>query len=98
VAHPTIDAPPPLIDPVQGLVGPGIRLSVPWSVAGFAALSVPAGFDPQGLPVGLSLAGLPERESALLGLGIVIDEELQTWRRKPPEQPSPRADWRNGVD
>jgi aspartyl-tRNA(Asn)/glutamyl-tRNA(Gln) amidotransferase subunit A len=98
VAHPAIDAPPPLIDADRGPVGPAIRLSVPWTVAGFAALSVPAGFDSHGLPVGLSLAGLPEREAALLGLGIVIDEELETWRLRPPERPLPMAEWADGFD
>jgi aspartyl-tRNA(Asn)/glutamyl-tRNA(Gln) amidotransferase subunit A len=34
--------------------------------------------------VGLSLAGLPEREAELLGLAILIDEELQLWRHGPP--------------
>ena len=89
IAHPTLDAPPPLINATGEPSGPRIRLSVPWSVAGFAALSVPAGLDDRGLPVGLSLAGLPEREAELLGLGIVIDEELQSWRQQPPS--SPRA-------
>jgi len=41
---------------------------------------------------GLSLAALPEREAQFLGLGIVIDEELQSWRR------SPRAAWPDSVD
>jgi aspartyl-tRNA(Asn)/glutamyl-tRNA(Gln) amidotransferase subunit A len=86
VAHPTIDAAPPLIDLDSAPTGPRIRLSVPWSIAGFPALSVPAGFDDRGLPVGLSLAGLPERENELLGLGILIDEELQLWRHAPPSQ------------
>jgi aspartyl-tRNA(Asn)/glutamyl-tRNA(Gln) amidotransferase subunit A len=31
------------------------------------------------------LAGLPEREADLLGVGLVIDEELETWRSGPPE-------------
>jgi aspartyl-tRNA(Asn)/glutamyl-tRNA(Gln) amidotransferase subunit A len=84
IAHPTIDAPPPLIDAAGEPNGPHIRLSVPWSVAGFAALSVPAGLDDRDLPVGLSLAALPEREADLLGLGMVIDEELRSWRIKPP--------------
>ncbi|NEA32901.1 amidase [Streptomyces sp. SID13031] len=87
IAHPTIDAPPPLIDPSLPPKGPRIRLSVPWSIADFPALSVPAGFDDRGLPVGLSLAGLPEREAELLGLGILIDEELQLWRHGPPTGP-----------
>ncbi|TCN43346.1 aspartyl-tRNA(Asn)/glutamyl-tRNA(Gln) amidotransferase subunit A [Kribbella orskensis] len=96
IAHPTIDAPPPLIDAGREPDGPHIRLSVPWSVAGFAALSVPAGLDDRGLPVGLSLAALPEREAQLLGLGIVIDEELQSWSKQPPWLP--RAAWADGGD
>jgi aspartyl-tRNA(Asn)/glutamyl-tRNA(Gln) amidotransferase subunit A len=92
IAHPTIDAAPPLIDAAGEPDGPQIRLSVPWSVAGFAALSVPAGLDDRGLPVGLSLAALPEREADLLGLGIAIDEELQSWRK------SPRADRWDALD
>ncbi|MEV0797100.1 amidase [Kribbella sp. NPDC050281] len=84
IAHPTIDAAPPLIDPNGPPKGPKIRLSTPWSVAGFPALSVPAGFDNRGLPVGLSLAALPEREADLLGLALAIDEELQLWRHGPP--------------
>jgi aspartyl-tRNA(Asn)/glutamyl-tRNA(Gln) amidotransferase subunit A len=85
IAHPTIDAPAPLIDSSGPPQGPSIRSSVPWSIAGFPALSVPAGLDDRGLPVGLSLAGLPEREADLLGVGLVIDEELETWRSGPPE-------------
>ncbi|GAA1567269.1 amidase [Kribbella sancticallisti] len=96
IAHPTIDGPPPLINAAGEPDGPHIRLSVPWSVAGFAALSVPAGLDDRGLPVGLSLATVPEREADLLGLGIAIDEELQSWRKQPPW--SPGAGWRDSGD
>jgi aspartyl-tRNA(Asn)/glutamyl-tRNA(Gln) amidotransferase subunit A len=39
--------------------------------------------DDRGLPVGLSLAGLPEREAEVVGLDVVIDEEIQPWRREP---------------
>jgi len=87
IAHPTIDAPPPVIDMSRPPKGPSIRLSVPWSIAGFPALSVPAGLGDRGLPVGLSLAGLPEREADVLSLGIVIDEEVQSWRRGPQLKP-----------
>jgi aspartyl-tRNA(Asn)/glutamyl-tRNA(Gln) amidotransferase subunit A len=84
VAHPTIDSPPPPLNGAGEPRGPRIRLSVPWSLAGFAALSVPAGFDRRGLPVGLSLAGLPEREADLVALGVALDEEIQAWRYRPP--------------
>jgi aspartyl-tRNA(Asn)/glutamyl-tRNA(Gln) amidotransferase subunit A len=89
VAHPAIDAPPPLVDPDQPPIGPVIRLSIPWSLAGFPALSVPVGLDTRGLPVGLSLAGLPEREADLVGLGIILDEEIAFWRRTPPARYEP---------
>ncbi len=52
-------------------------------MSGFPALSVPAGLDEHGLPVGLELAGLPEQEAALVGLGIALDEDLQLWRHNP---------------
>jgi aspartyl-tRNA(Asn)/glutamyl-tRNA(Gln) amidotransferase subunit A len=89
VAHPTTDAPPPLVDPHEPPTGPAIRLSIPWSLARFPALSVPAGLDIRGLPVGLSLASLPEREAELIGLGAVLDEEIAFWRRTPPSRADP---------
>lgn len=83
IAHPTLDRPPPWIDTADGPKGPSIRPSVPWAIAGFPALSVPAGLDDRGLPVGLSLAGLPEREADVVGLGVVIDETVQLWKLMP---------------
>lgn len=83
VAHPALDAPPAVVDPDGPSVGPKIRLSIAWSLARFPALSVPAGLDERGLPVGLSLAALPEREAELVGWGAVVDEEVALWKRLP---------------
>ncbi len=44
---------------------------------------MPAGLDDRGLPVGLSLAALPEREGELVGWGAVVDEEVALWKRLP---------------
>jgi len=87
VAHPTLPEPPP-VQPDEGR-GPGasLRTTRAWSVSGFPALSVPAGLDDRGLPVGLELAGLPEQEAALVGLGIVLDEDVRLWRSAPPSAP-----------
>ena len=79
VAHPTLLEPPAVL-PARG---PSIWPSKVWSVSGFPALSVPVGVDLRGLPVGLSLAALPEQEAALVGLGIVVDEQVGLWRRNP---------------
>lgn len=84
LAHPTIPQPPP-VQPEQGRgVGPTIALAKAWPLAGFPALSVPTGLDDRGLPVGLQLAGLPEQESALVGLGIALDEDVRLWERPGP--------------
>lgn len=83
VAHPTIPQPPPVL-PVQTWEElPALAPSKAWSICGFPALSVPAGLDERGLPVGLALAGLPEREAELVGLGIAVDEEVRLWERAP---------------
>ena len=85
VASPTVPEPAPPHDAV-----PLLLLCKGWSVAGFPALSVPAGLDERGLPVGLQLAALPEREAELVGLGLVVDEAVALWRHDPLESPCGR--------
>lgn len=84
LAHPTIPQPPPA-QPDEGRgAGPTIALAKAWPLAGFPALSVPTGLDDRGLPVGLQLAGLPEQEAALVGLGITLDEDVRLWELPAP--------------
>lgn len=80
LAHPTLPEPP------AELPGPGpsIGLAKLWSVLGWPALSVPVGLDDRGLPAGLQLAALPEREAELVGLGIALDEDVRFWEQDPP--------------
>jgi amidase len=47
------------------------------------AMSIPAGFTPQGLPVGLQLVGRHRGELALLRLAAGIEEATQVGRRAP---------------
>ncbi|GGS56845.1 amidase family protein [Actinokineospora fastidiosa] len=54
---------------------------------GFPALTVPAGFTPDGLPVGVELLGRPFTEPTLLGLGY--DYEQATRHRRPPASTPP---------
>ena len=79
VAHPTNPQPPQVLP----AAGPSISPSKAWSITGFPCLSVPVGVDGLGLPVGLALAALPEREATLVGLGVAVDEDVQLWRRNP---------------
>ena len=87
VAHPTLPEPPP-VQPDEGRgTGASLRTTRAWSVSGFPALSVPAGLDDRGLPVGLELAGLPEQEARLVGLGITLDEDVRLWQSPPGSTP-----------
>ncbi|MEE2637923.1 MAG: amidase family protein [Acidobacteriota bacterium] len=52
-------------------------------VVGLPALTVPAGFTDEGLPVGLEFLGGPFREARLLELGYAYEQG--TMRREPPE-------------
>jgi aspartyl-tRNA(Asn)/glutamyl-tRNA(Gln) amidotransferase subunit A len=47
--------------------------SVPASLAGLPAMSVPAGLDRQGLPLGLHLIGRPFDEQGVLNAGLAIE-------------------------
>ena len=47
------------------------------------AMSVPAGFTPAGLPVGLQLVGAPRGERALLAIGAAVEELLGAGTRRP---------------
>jgi len=48
--------------------------AVPASLAGLPAMSVPAGLNPDGLPLGLQLVGRPFDEQAVLNAGLAIEE------------------------
>jgi len=48
--------------------------TVPASLAGLPAMSVPAGLDAQGLPLGLQLIGRPLDEQGVLNAGLAIEE------------------------
>ena len=48
--------------------------TVPASLAGLPAMSVPAGLDGQGLPLGLQIIGKPLDEQAVLNAGLAIEE------------------------
>lgn len=61
------------------------RLSRPFNAMGLPALSVPAGFDDAGLPLGLQLAGRPFDEATLFALGAAFERETQYYRAAPAE-------------
>jgi amidase len=52
----------------------------PWNLAGFPAMSIPAGRHPTGLPLGVQLVAPPGGEARLLSLATQL-EELNPWPR-----------------
>jgi aspartyl-tRNA(Asn)/glutamyl-tRNA(Gln) amidotransferase subunit A len=59
------------------------RLTYPFNATGQPALSLPCGFDQNGLPVGLQLAGRPFTEAALCRIGHAY-ERATDWRQRHP--------------
>ncbi|MCU1330153.1 MAG: gatA 6 [Bryobacterales bacterium] len=92
IVYATFDHPPAVISAdaltnaktdLQGL-GNNRRLS---PVLGFPALTVPAGFTDQGLPVGIEFMGRPFAETTLLRIGYAYEQG--THHRKPPKSVPP---------
>ena len=48
-------------------------LGRPWNVTGYPALSVRAGFDRQGLPIGLQIIGRPDEDASVLWMGHLVE-------------------------
>ncbi|MFD0637790.1 amidase [Catenulispora yoronensis] len=63
-------------------------LCPPWNLAGWPAMSVPAGTHSCGTPIGAQFAARPGREALLLGLAAHI-EALRPWPRTAPVRRTP---------
>jgi aspartyl-tRNA(Asn)/glutamyl-tRNA(Gln) amidotransferase subunit A len=61
--------------------------TIPAPLAGLPALSIPCGFDANGLPVGLQLMGPHFSEAALLGIGHRYQQDNDWHARVPGETP-----------
>lgn len=60
------------------------RFTYPYNLTGLPALSVPCGFDRDGLPIGLQIAGRPFDEATVLRVGHAY-ERAHDWKaRRPP--------------
>jgi len=65
---------------------PSIQLTAfigPWNLAGFPAMSIPAGHHSSGLPIGVQLVSPPGNEPQLLALAAQL-ETLNPWPRTAP--------------
>jgi amidase len=57
--------------------------AAPWNLAGWPAMTVPAGLAPDGLPLAVQLVGRPGSEATLLQLAAQL-EALRPWPRTAP--------------
>ncbi|NEP11555.1 MAG: amidase [Symploca sp. SIO2C1] len=55
----------------------------PFNAAGLPAISIPTGFDSNGVPVGIQLVGRPAAEATLISLAAQL-ETLQPWSQHRP--------------
>jgi aspartyl-tRNA(Asn)/glutamyl-tRNA(Gln) amidotransferase subunit A len=59
------------------------RLTRPFNVLGWPALSLPCGFSEAGLPVGVQLVAAPHREDVVLQVGAALEDALGLTARHP---------------
>lgn len=59
-------------------------MTIPVNLAGLPGISVPCGFDDQGLPIGLQLIGRVLREDQLLQVAYAY-EQSTTWHKRQPQ-------------
>jgi Asp-tRNAAsn/Glu-tRNAGln amidotransferase A subunit and related amidases len=50
--------------------------TVPINLAGLPAISIPAGFDQSGLPLGLQIIGKPFDEQTVLNSAYALEEKI----------------------
>jgi len=61
-----------------------VPFNVLWNATGQPAVSVPAGFSPEGLPLAVQLVGRPHEETTLLSLAAQLEAARPWGDRRPP--------------
>ncbi len=59
------------------------RLTMPWNATGQPVVSVPCGFDSDGMPVGLSFVGQPNDELRLAEIAQHFEQATEWYRQRP---------------
>ena len=59
------------------------RFCAPFNLAGFPAVSIPCGFAPDGLPIGLQIVGKPFEEEIILRVGQAFETDTDYHLRRP---------------
>jgi amidase len=67
------------LDPWVGRLADACRYTMPGNETGMPAISLPAGFDTDGLPIGVQLHGSFAREDLLLRLAAQLERAQPEW-------------------
>ena len=85
VASPTMSTPAPRFDEVDAMSTARVpSFTGPYNLTGMPAISVPCGFTPQGLPVGLQIAGKPFDEPTVFRTAYAYQQQARWFERRPP--------------
>jgi amidase len=57
------------------------------TVTGLPAISVPCGFTPEGLPVGIQIVGRPRDDLGVLQLAYAFEQNTGFGKRRPSDLP-----------
>ena len=85
IVSPTMPTAPPRFDESDPF-SPARSISFvgAYNMTGMPALSVPCGFTPAGLPVGLQIAGKPFDEPTVLRVGYTYQQHARWFEKRPP--------------
>jgi aspartyl-tRNA(Asn)/glutamyl-tRNA(Gln) amidotransferase subunit A len=68
----------------EGVLSAAWRLTYPFNLTGLPAISLPCGFDRQGLPIGLQVAAKPFDEGTAIRVAHAYERGHDWVRRRPP--------------
>ncbi len=85
VAYPTMSNPAPGFDDMDAMTTSRVpSFTGPYNLTGMPAISVPCGFTPNGLPVGLQIAGKPFDELTVFRVAHAYEQNARLFETRPP--------------
>ncbi|MCH7653946.1 MAG: aspartyl/glutamyl-tRNA amidotransferase subunit A [Chloroflexi bacterium] len=85
IVSPTSSNPPPTFAEADGMTTSRMpSFTGPYNLTGMPAISVPCGFTPQGLPVGLQIAGRPFDEPTVFQTSYHYQQHARLIDKRPP--------------
>ena len=86
IASPTMSSPATRFDEIETWTAARMRsFTGPFNLTGMPAISVPCGFTPEGLPVGLQIAGKPFDEPTVLRVAYTYQQRARLFEQRPPD-------------